>query len=86
MMTPQVPAGRSGVAQNVITGTGVARADIKTNGTWIVANGVGTYTAPAYRPPQRRYATGGACHAGKEHYQELVTRCQRTCLALPTLR
>ena len=42
-----VPAGREGVAQNVITGTGVARADIKTNGMWIVTNGVGVYTAPA---------------------------------------
>ena len=42
-----VPAGREGVAQNVITATGVARADIKTNGLWVVTNGVGNYTAPA---------------------------------------
>ena len=41
-----VPAGREGVAQNVITATGVARADIKTNGLWVVTNGVGVYTAP----------------------------------------
>ena len=41
-----VPAGREGVAQNVITATGVPRADIKTNGLWVVTNGVGVYTAP----------------------------------------
>ena len=35
-----------GVAQNVITATGVPRADIKTNGLWVVTNGVGVYTAP----------------------------------------
>ena len=44
--TASVPAGREGVAQNVITATGVARADIKTNGLWVVTNGVGVYTAP----------------------------------------
>ena len=42
-----VPAGREGVAQNVITGTGVPRADIKVGGLWVVTNGVGNYTAPA---------------------------------------
>ena len=42
-----VPAGREGVAQNVITATGVARADIKTNGLWVVTNGAGNYTSPA---------------------------------------
>ena len=41
-----VPAGREGVAQNVITASGVPRADIKTNGLWVVTNGVGAYTAP----------------------------------------
>ena len=41
-----VPAGRMAVAQSIITGTGVPRADIKTNGTWVVTNGVGVYTAP----------------------------------------
>ena len=41
-----VPAGREGVAQNVITATGVPRADIKTNGLWVVTNGVGVYTSP----------------------------------------
>ena len=30
-----VPAGREGVAQNVITASGVPRADIKTNGLWV---------------------------------------------------
>ena len=47
MTTAAVPAGREGVAQNVITATGVARADIKTNGLWVVTNGVGNYTSPA---------------------------------------
>ena len=41
-----VPAGRSGVAQNVITGTGVPRADIKVGGLWVITNGEGAYTAP----------------------------------------
>ena len=78
-----VPAGRMAVAQNVITGTGVPRADIKTNGTWVVTNGVGVYTAPT--PGHCAAGTRQAAyHAGKEHYQELVARCQRL-LALPTL-
>ena len=71
-----VPAGREGVAQNVITATGVARADIKTNGLWVVTNGVGNYTAPAAcndgadtRP--------AANYLGAEHHQELVARRQR---------
>ena len=46
MMTPRFPLAAMGVAQNVITATGVPRADIKTNGLWVVTNGVGAYTAP----------------------------------------
>ena len=45
-MTRRFPPDSEGVAQNVITATGVARADIKTNGLWVVTNGVGNYTAP----------------------------------------
>ena len=49
-----VPAGRSAVAQSVIRATGVARADIKTNGTWVITNGVGAYTAPVVTTLQVR--------------------------------
>ena len=41
-----VPAGRMAVAQAVIVASGTPRADIKTNGLWVVTNGVGAYTAP----------------------------------------
>ena len=41
-----VPAGRMAVAQAVIVASGTPRADIKTNGLWVVTNGVGSYTAP----------------------------------------
>ena len=41
-----VPAGREGVAQNVITASGVPRADIKVGGLWVITNGEGAYTAP----------------------------------------
>ena len=41
-----VRAGRMAVAQAVIVASGTPRADIKTNGLWVVTNGVGAYTAP----------------------------------------
>ena len=75
--TASVPAGREGVAQNVITATGVARADIKTNGMWVVTNGVGVYTAPPAATTAQTYAIGVVITLGKEHHQELVARCQR---------
>ena len=79
-----VPAGREGVAQNVITATGVARADIKTNGLWVVTNGVGNYTAPAAattaQTRDRRQITLGA-----EHHQRTGCPPPTGCWRLPTL-